>query len=96
MSQLLNKYRELISYYESGLYTDTELVSNTFTMLGEGNEKIWAESPDWVKDKIRNKFVAIKDDDEYVSFSNRTSDEIRRQLFTLQGWLRDRGELGLE
>jgi transposase len=27
--------------------------------------------------------------DEFVSFSNRTSDEIRRQLFTLQGWLRD-------
>jgi hypothetical protein len=96
MSQLLSKYRELVSHYESGLYTDIELISNTFTMLGDGNEEIWAESPDWVKDKIRNKLVVIKDDDEFVSFSNRTSDEIRRQLFTLQGWLRDRGELGLE
>jgi hypothetical protein len=96
MSQLLNKYRELISNYESGLYTDIEMVSNTFTMLSEGNEEIWMESPGWVKDKIRNKLIAIKDEDEFVSFSNRTSDEIRRQLFTLQGWLRDRGELGLE
>ncbi|MEE2729942.1 MAG: hypothetical protein VYA55_03925 [Pseudomonadota bacterium] len=91
MNRPIDEYRELISNYESGLYTDIELISKTFAMLGEGEEEVWAESPEWVKAKIRDKLASIGDEDEFVSFSNRSSDEIRRQLLSLKSLLDSKG-----
>lgn len=96
MSKLLDQYRELVSNYESGLYSEIELVSNTFTMLGEGNEELWLEAPDWVKESIRDRLSTINEDDNFVSFSNRTSDEIKHQLINLREWLICKGELSFD
>lgn len=89
----LEEYNDLLSNYEKGLYSNIELISKTLFLLGEGDSDIWALTPCWVKEKIKEKISSVRESDELISFSGRTSEDIKLQIFSLKQWLKSRGEL---
>lgn len=93
MNSIIVEYKELLSDYEEGLYSNIEIVSKTLALLGEGNYEVWESAPDWVREKVKEKVSSVTGEDEFVSFSGRSSGEIKNQLIELRKWLVTQGIL---
>jgi hypothetical protein len=88
MSQyLLKEFNDLYNAYDQGLYTDTEIVSKSLELLGEGDADLWAAFPDNIRDEIRKQLESFSEKDELVSFSSEDVDSLKKRLLSVKRWL---------
>jgi hypothetical protein len=88
MSQyLLEEFNELYSAYNQGIYTDTEIISKSLELLGEGNAALWAALPVNIRDEIRNQLGSFSEKDELISFGSEDVDSMKKRLLIVKRWL---------
>ena len=83
----VNDFEGIFFDYEQGFYTDVELVAKCFDLLGSGDGGVWRALPDWIKKEIKDKAMSAKEEDEFISFSEKSSDDIKKRMLDLKRWL---------
>jgi len=89
----LIKLEELLQGYQSGFYTEGEVISICLELLycQSNVDHLWLQMPDWVKTAVIHQLKDFSDEDEIVSFGQKDAQLVKMRLLKVKKWLSKRG-----